>query len=165
MQPPGSFFLLEAGVKGSPAHSLSRDIFMGVFSVGTSAIFMFRRRKKSQRLLYGYHTIQYISLQNLYLGTICPSFCQVGHRPVMVAAVNLPKGSGSVAVDERRNVSPAIQTACREIQGRLQGLSGQTCVVVAGTFNCKPCTDKADRLVKIYTGIIITSSSFRVAHI
>ena len=32
-QPPGSFFLLEAGAKGGFAQLLSRDIFMGVFSV------------------------------------------------------------------------------------------------------------------------------------
>ena len=32
-QPPGSVLLLEAGVKGSSAHLLSRDIFTGVFSV------------------------------------------------------------------------------------------------------------------------------------
>ena len=32
-QPLGSFLLLEAGVKGSSSHMLSRDIFTGVFSV------------------------------------------------------------------------------------------------------------------------------------
>ena len=32
-EPPGSFLLLEAGVKGSFAQLLSKDVFLGVFSV------------------------------------------------------------------------------------------------------------------------------------
>ena len=37
-EPPGSFLLLEAGVKGSFAQLLSRDVFLGVFSVRVKLI-------------------------------------------------------------------------------------------------------------------------------
>ena len=63
---------------------------------------------------------------------------QVGHRPVMIAAVNLPPGLGSAALGDRKNAASAVLSACWEMQSRHQGLSGQMWMVAAGTFNCKP---------------------------
>ena len=74
----------------------------------------------------------------LFATTSNHQLLQFGRRPLMVAAVNMFPGAGSAATADRKQLSAAVSGACRELQGRHQGLTGLMWMAAAGTFNCKP---------------------------